>query len=564
MGLTQPPSRQQTKRLGEDRPMTTYLDQPAPPTTSEGMQRLRMVAQMLTREGDETVAEIASTYGWSRQGLYLLSAMAASALEPRAPGPVAGWREEAKLLDEVDRLRRENDELRVRILAQEGQILHMVEVNERQRDRLELVCFSHHVSLRGTQEIIEVAWGENWRPGLDGLQGRMKERGQVALNLLGEARSQVASDLRCVMGDDVYFHKAGVKVVAEPESMTMLNVGRWTGSSGLDWVVWLEEYSQLTLLVSDLGNDLVGAATQLELAQSADYFHEMRWLDRKLFTPLSRSEARARARAWEALDRATRPQGPGRRLSPAKVAAADAQAETREGAFFVALEVGERLRELYEPVNPATGRLWTRDEADTAIDEMIAKLAPINHPAGKRAMRHLRTHRARYAAHHVMFDCIEVQLCTTTSWNRRAVLNGLIHLWNIRRELADPDAWVDYATFKDRQRLSRELDLRLRRACLNLDDVASELLRQLRFPKRSSSGVESLNSKLRVLQMVHRNVSDEMLGLVALAWNLTPRKHSRRRKGQSPYGMLGIDIGQTDRPWYDVLLDAQAQHRAAA
>jgi len=530
----------------------------------EGHRRLRLVAQLLTREGDETVDAIAAAYGMSRQGLYLLASTAAVALEPGAPGPAAGWREKARLCEEVERLRAETEALRARLDEQEARMAGMVEVSRRQRDSLELVCFAHNVSLRGTQEIIEVAWGDQWRPDRDGLQRRMKERGRVALDLLGEARRQVAADLKCVMGDDVYFHRAGVKVVAEPESMAMLNVGHWDGSSGLDWVIWLEEFSSLTLLVSDLGKDLVGAATQLGLAQSADYFHESRYFDRKLLEPLSQWEERARQRYWEALDGATRPNGPGRRLSESKVTEALQEAEMRQDAFCTAVEISDRLCDLYELVNPDTGRLWTRSEADAAIDGMLARLQTIDHSAAKRAARHLRSHRDRYAAGLVMVDLIEVNLRPGSTWSRRTVLNGLIRLWAIRRQLADPDAWVDYDTYKDQQRLAREFERRLPRECDNLKAVAEALRRELRFPKRSSSGVESLNSKLRVFQMVHRNTSDEMLGLVALAWNLTPRQHPGRRRGLSPYGMLGVDIGQADKPWYDVLLDAQSQNRAAA
>jgi len=530
----------------------------------EGHRRLRLVAQLLTREGDERVRDIAGAYGKSRQELYAWTTMAAMALEPGVPGPAPGWREQARLREEVERLRADNDRLRALVDEQETRMAGMVGVSRRQRDRLELVCFAHNVSLRGTQEIIEVAWGEEWRPSRDALQRQMKERGRVAHDLLGEARAQVAGDLRCVMGDDVYFHRAGVKVVAEPESMAMLNVGRWGGSSGLDWVVWLEEYANLELLVSDLGKDLVGAATQLGLAQSADYFHESRWFDRKLLDPLSRWEERARARYWTALDGATRPRGPGRRLSVAKVVATLEEAERREAAFCVAVDVTDQFRDLYELVNPDTGRLWTRAEADAALDGMLARLQTIDHSAARRAIRHIRSHRGRYAAGLVMVDLIEVDLRPGSTWSQRTVLNALIRQWSIRRQLADPDAWVDYTTYKDLLRLARDLEHRLRRECLNLDAVAEALRRELRFPKRSSSGVESLNSKLRVLQMVHRNVSDEMLGLVALAWNLTPRRHPGRRRGRSPYGMLGVDIGQADKPWYDVLLDAQDQHRAAA
>lgn len=219
---------------------------PAYPTSSwssspsEGHRRLRLIAQLLTRGEGETARDIVDAHGLSRQWVYTQVATAAAALEPVGPGPAVGWREEARLRAEVDRLRAENAALANERDELAGRVQGMVEVNRHRRDQLELVCFAHNVSLRGTQEIAEVAWGNEWRPDSDGLQLRMKERGKVALDLLGQARAQVAGDLRCVMGDDVYFHRAAVKVVAEPESMAMLNVGRWEGSSGLDWLVWCQ------------------------------------------------------------------------------------------------------------------------------------------------------------------------------------------------------------------------------------------------------------------------------------------------------------------------------------
>jgi hypothetical protein len=94
-------------------------------------------------------------------------------------------------------------------------------------------------------------------------------------------------------------------------------------------------------------------------------------------------------------------------------------------------------------------------------------------------------------------------------------------------------------------------------SAVNVRAVEQALRADLACPPRSSSSVESLNSQLRGLQVVHRTVSDELLLLAALAWNLTPRAEGRRKR-RSPYEMLGVDLAQAERPWYDVLLDAIA------
>ena len=62
--------------------------------------------------------------------------------------------------------------------------------------------------------------------------------------------------------------------------------------------------------------------------------------------------------------------------------------------------------------------------------------------------------------------------------------------------------------------------------------------------------------RLRVAQQVHCHVSDEHLSVLVLRWNLTSRPAGGPRIGQHPYDILGVDIGQADKPWLDVLLDA--------
>jgi len=70
-------------------------------------------------------------------------------------------------------------------------------------------------------------------------------------------------------------------------------------------------------------------------------------------------------------------------------------------------------------------------------------------------------------------------------------------------------------------------------------------------PRRTSSLVESINSPLRTLQQIHRNLSQPLLDLFALRHNMKPFAHGCKRKGKSPYQRLDLDLGTDD--WLDVL-----------
>lgn len=337
------------------------------PSPSSSSRRLFAVATMLTRGEDEHVDEIAHGIGMSPQWLYKLAGRAEAAMMPQKTGPLPGAHRMEMIVGENAALFAENQRLRQVVEAQEDRIARMVDVDARRVRRLELVCFSNNASLRGTQEVVEAAFGQEWRPDLTGLHARMKRHGQEALRLLTSARAQVRDSLRCVMADDVYFHRHDVKVVAEPDSMAILNVGRWDGNSGLDWVVWLEEFKALELVVSDLGTDLVAATASLGVGHAADLFHESRWFDQRILSPLSTRESDHRKTAMEALERATRVVGQGRRLDPQKALTALAHADRAEEDFFTAMTAGDLIWKLYEPINPDTGLLWKKEEADAVI-----------------------------------------------------------------------------------------------------------------------------------------------------------------------------------------------------
>ena len=63
----------------------------------------------------------------------------------------------------------------------------------------------------------------------------------------------------------------------------------------------------------------------------------------------------------------------------------------------------------------------------------------------------------------------------------------------------------------------------------------------LRGVWRASSLVECLNSVARMQQARHRKMTQELLDLKRLYWNLR-RFRIGRRKDQTPYGLLGLKL----------------------
>ena len=63
----------------------------------------------------------------------------------------------------------------------------------------------------------------------------------------------------------------------------------------------------------------------------------------------------------------------------------------------------------------------------------------------------------------------------------------------------------------------------------------------LRGVWRASSLVECVNSVARMQQARHRKMTQELLDLKRLYWNLRPFRIGRR-KAQTPYGLLGLKV----------------------
>ena len=113
------------------------------------------------------------------------------------------------------------------------------------------------------------------------------------------------------------------------------------------------------------------------------------------------------------------------------------------------------------------------------------------------------------------------------------VLSALLDLEGLRRQpwrlSAATRAWALVRT------------VQLEKACPDWRDEASRVRAVLRGAWRASSLVECVNSVARMQQARHRKMTQGLLDLKRLYWNLR-RFRTGRRKDQTPYGLLGLGL----------------------
>lgn len=498
------------------------------PEVYGAQRRLQLVLATATRDEGTTVADVAAQEGVSESLLYQLQRRVQVALTPAKPGPKG----------------RPQPTLPPRVVATTFTPTPLDPAT------LTYVLHTEHVSIRGIQRVFDVF--DRPVPARDTLVAQTHAAGRAARRLLERAKKQLRDRLVCLAADDIFLRRVPVKVVMDPVSGAVLEVWRWPKShTAEDWRLFLEEWPALKVLVSDLGTDLVKAARLLRTRHQADLFHERQWWNEKVFAPLARWEARLAkglATLWE---RATRPGRAGRTVSLAKLEGFEQARAEAESAFYAAVEAEEHLRPLFESLDPHGDR-WTPTAIEDRLTyEVCPRLAKLPDAVGERAWKHVWRHRRRWCAHRVLWDHIPVHLRPGSSWTPRRVIETVLAVWKAERQFADATNWTQGRAAQDQVRTLRT---QLAAECVNLAAVEAQARSLRDRPRRSSSLVESFNAVVRGLQQVHRTVSDDLLALEALRWNLSPRTEGSRR-GPSPFALLGVDFADDTRPWYEVLID---------
>jgi hypothetical protein len=322
-------------------------------------------------------------------------------------------------------------------------------------------------------------------------------------------------------------------MIVEPESLCWMT-GRMVKAR--DGVTWAEEFARLPALkvvVRDDGTGL-GKGVKLERARrrvadlpdlddSLDVFHTLREAGhalRKTWGAATRALERADA-AQKELDRRGR-QGRSRQGHGAPMNRLWRQAERLWDQATAAEMAWKRARSAFEIFTPE-GRLNDRAQAEAVV---AAALPHLSGAAWAKARR-LLLRRESFT----FLDQVQERLAALGS--DPDVLSALLDLEGLRRQpwrlSATTRAWASVRT------------VQLTKACSDWRVEARRVRAVVRGVWRASSLVECVNSVARMQQARHRTMTQGLLDLKRLYWNLH-RFRVGRRKGRTPYGLLGLEL----------------------
>ena len=322
-------------------------------------------------------------------------------------------------------------------------------------------------------------------------------------------------------------------MVVEPESLCWLTGRMVKARDGATWAEEFARFPALEAVVRDDGSGL-GRGVKLEHARrraaglpslddSLDVFHTLREGGRALRTTWGVA-ARALERADTAqkgLDRRGR-QGRSCQGHGAPLNRLWQQAERLWDQATATERAWKRAKSAFELFTPE-GRLNDRTQAEAVIAAALPHLGG----AAWAKFRRLLLRRESFT----FLDQVHERLAGLGLG--ADVLSALLDLEGLRRQpwrqSAGTRAWALIRT------------IQLTKACPDWSGEAGRVRAVLRGVWRASSLVECVNSVARMQQARHRKMTQGLLDLKRLYWNVR-RFRTGRRKDQTPYGLLGLKL----------------------
>lgn len=335
-------------------------------------------------------------------------------------------------------------------------------------------------------------------------------------------------------------------VAVEPTSLALLVCDRTGDRSGAAWQQALAPFDRLEFVISDAAKGIAAgvqavAATRAEqpeavpLAQGLDVFHTAQEAQRVLAGPWRRAEA-----FWEEAEAADarvvdhKRQGQDARGVAQQARRAWEQAEQALAAVEQQEAAWQRVRAALAIFRP-DGTLQDRPTAAAAI---TAALRDLPGPEWKKVRNFVNDPRslAFLDRLHARLAEAEPEAEPRRAWVRR---------WWLRHR--EPAAVAPRPAATAAEEIQDLLDAVIRQRPLSAAEQAAyeRVAAVLRTTVRASSAVEGINSVLRMQQCRHRQMTQGLLDLKRLYWNCR-RLPTGKRRGHSPYEMLGVRLPSTD------------------
>lgn len=322
-------------------------------------------------------------------------------------------------------------------------------------------------------------------------------------------------------------------MVVEPESLCWVT-GRMVQAR--DGVTWAEEFARLPALEAVIRDDGTGLGKGIKLERARrrahglpdlndtlDVFHTLREggrAVRKTWGAAARALERADA-AQKGFDKRAR-QGQSRQGHGAPLKRLWRQAERLWDQAEAAETAWKQARSAFELFTPE-GRLNDRAQAEAVVAAALPHLGG----AAWAKTRRLLLRRESFT----FLDQVHDRLAALGL--DPEVLSALLDVEALRRQpwrlSAGTRGWALVRT------------VQLTKACGDWREEARRVRAVLRGVWRASSLVECVNSVARMQQARHRKMTQELLDLKRLYWNLR-RFRIGRRKAQTPYGLLGLKV----------------------
>jgi hypothetical protein len=439
-------------------------------------------------------------------------------------------------------LRQQLADLAARARELEGRLSRAVELPPGRLDQFAATAQAEGVSLPVARRLLAVLLPGR-APSVAALgrasHGAAVRAGRLLAVFDEAARPRVAE----AAADEIFFGRRPALMVVEPGSLCWLTGRLVECRDGESWAQELGRYGALEYLVSDAGDALAKGVRLVRrqrpgLLHGLDLFHTCREAGVALGR-LYRSAARAvgRAdRAQQALDRRG-----GRGLSRAGKAGAVAkqwrQAERLLDGAADAERAWQECRAALDWLTPEGG-LNDRGGAAAALGRALPRLKG---PAWDKARRLLLRPEALTFLDQMHRGLGRLGLAGPTQ-------AALVTLEAFRRH---PERLRgDGPEAAAARGLALARSVQLAKAEPGRPELAGRLRGALRRAWRASSLVEGVNSVARMQQARHRKMTQGLLDLKRLYWNLRPFR-TGRRKGQTPYGLLGLKLPPGG--WWDLL-----------